>query len=204
MVWHSIEMTVERLRVLRAKRKWFRRLARRAAVALPLRQGAAGVEVLMIERATREGDRWSGQMAFPGGMVDPGDRSTLDAALRETLEEIGLDLRQHGRLLARLSDVSPRSRPGIGRFMVITPYVYLLEQLPELTPNYEVAGLLWVPLATIADQGQRQTMEYRGEGAVRQIPYYTVDGKRVWGLSLRMLDELVQHLAATALATAKG
>ncbi len=194
MVEHSIEWASERLRALRARRKWWRQLARRAAVALPLRQGECGIEVLMIERAQREGDRWSGQMAFPGGMVDPADRGALDAALRETREEIGLDLRQHGRLLARLSDVSPRSRPGIGRFMVITPYVYRLEQLPPLVLNHEVAGLLWVPLATIADGAQRQIMEYRGEGAVRQIPYYTVAGKRVWGLSLQMLDELVAHL----------
>lgn len=194
MVEHSIEWASERLRALRARRKWWRRLARRAAVALPLRQGERGIEVLMIERAQRDGDRWSGQMAFPGGMVDPADRGALDAALRETREEIGLDLRQHGRLLARLSDVSPRSRPGIGRFMVITPYVYQLEQLPPLALNHEVASLLWVPLATIADGAQRQIMEYRGEGAVRQIPYYTVAGKRVWGLSLQMLDELVAHL----------
>ena len=195
MVWHSIELTAARLVALRARRKWYRRLARRAAVALPLRQGEAGVEVLMIERAARAGDRWSGQMAFPGGMVDPLDRTILDAALRETREEVGLDLAQHGRLLARLSDVSPTSRPGIGRFMVITPYVYQLQQLPPLTLNHEVAGLLWVPLATIADPSQRQIMEYRGEGKLRRLPYYTVAGKRVWGLSLRMLDELVQYLA---------
>lgn len=197
MVWHSIEQAELQLRELQAKRKWWRRLARRAAVTLSLRLGPRGVEVLMIERAHREGDRWGGHMAFPGGMVDPGDRNTLAAALRETREEIGLDLQRNGRLLARLSDIATHSHRGRYRPTVVTPYVYLLEQVPPLTPNHEVAGLLWVPLATIADHAQRGSMEWRGKRRLyRQLPYYLVEDKRVWGLSLRMLDELVLQVTA--------
>ena len=65
-----------------------------AAVAAVLRFGEKGPEVLFIERAVKEGDPWSGQMAFPGGRTELKDKSSLDTARRETLEEIGFDLNQ--------------------------------------------------------------------------------------------------------------
>ena len=60
----------------------------RAAVALVLRENAGDPEILLIRRAERKGDPWSGHMAFPGGREDARDESLLETALRETREEL--------------------------------------------------------------------------------------------------------------------
>ena len=62
----------------------------RAAVLVPFVREAEGWHLLFIKRAERVDDAHSGQVAFPGGMVESGDMSPVDCALRETEEEIGL------------------------------------------------------------------------------------------------------------------
>ena len=77
----------------------------RAAVAIILRETSSVTEMLMIRRSKREGDPWSGHMGFPGGRQEPQDHSNFSCALRETYEEIGLELlrpRTHRRFVDRL------------------------------------------------------------------------------------------------------
>ena len=107
----------------------------RAAVAMMVREGIEATEMLMIRRATREGDPWSGHMGFPGGRRDPGDSSNLSCALRETHEELGVDLAQWGTPLGELSDVNTgwrKDRPE----MLVTPFIFQVTELPELTQAY--------------------------------------------------------------------
>ena len=108
--------------------------AGRAAVAIMLREGEQATEMLMIRRATREGDPWSGHMGFPGGRRDPDDACNFSCALRETSEELGVDLARFGETLGELSDVNTgwrKDRPE----MLVTPYVFRVATLPALTPN---------------------------------------------------------------------
>src|SRR5574341_145553 len=71
-------------------------VSNRAAVAVVLRDGNPAIEILFIRRAEHPDDPWSGQMAFPGGRAEPGETDLLETAIRETAEEIGIDLRETG------------------------------------------------------------------------------------------------------------
>lgn len=162
----------------------------RAAVAAILRRGSEGVEMLFIHRAEDPRDPWSGHMAFPGGRVDPGDDSRLAAAIRETREEVGLDLEAVGESIGRLSDVQAISR-GRPLSMVITPFVFAVSSAPELVINHEVDEALWVPVAFLADRSNRETMDYRRGDLSIELPCYRYRGHLIWGLTLGMVDDLL-------------
>ena len=100
---------------------------RRAAVAAVLRQGPLDTEVLFIRRAERQGDPWSGQMAFPGGRAEQGDADLLATAVRETREEIGVDLLTAAEFMGALDEVRAmaRMRP---MNLAITPFVFRLRE----------------------------------------------------------------------------
>ena len=156
----------------------------------------------MIKRAEREGDPWSGHMAFPGGRKDPGDRNGFDCALRETSEEVGLELGPQDVCLGRLSEVNALSRVrGFG--MAVTPFVFKLDREVTFTPNYEVAEVVWVPLSFLLDRANREIMKWKVKGVEIPLPAYYFEGRRIWGLSLVMLDELLKLVRKAAVTHAK-
>lgn len=191
----DLRLAGELLDAHRPRRKLLRRVWARSAVALFLHECPdEGLSVLMIRRADREGDPWSGHMAFPGGRKDKADRNTLATALRETEEEVGLRADGLSRLLGRLSDIATHARLRHGP-MVITPYVFSLPERFPLQPNHEVAETVWVPLAFLADRANREKMRWAPNGVPLELPCYLFGGRRIWGLSLMMLDELLEVLA---------
>ncbi|KAI9727038.1 MAG: hypothetical protein M1834_008564 [Cirrosporium novae-zelandiae] len=120
-------------------------------------------EILFIRRATRTGDRWTGHVALPGGKRDPEDRDDAAVAVRETWEEIGLDLKSSsvlhaGNLPERVVATSWGKRP----LMVLCPFVYLLADprgpLLQLQAT-EVESVHWVPLQALLSPSSR-TYEY--------------------------------------------
>ena len=163
---------------------------RRAAVALilQLREGELGV--LMIRRADSEGDPWSGHMAFPGGRLEPDDEHGLAAAKRETEEEIGLHLGTQEPCIGRLSDLNAVNRRFRGG-LIISPYVFHLKRSVNFHPNYEVAEVVWVPLEFLLEKSNREEMLWERGHLKLRMPCYFFEGRRIWGLSLRMLDELL-------------
>lgn len=164
----------------------------RAAVALVLREAnnGTGVEILLIRRAERSGDPWSGHMAFPGGREEPGDESLLATAIRETREELSLDLTRAGRVVGRLDDLPAMAR-GRRVPMTIAPFVFELTSDAELVyDSGEVAEAIWAPIEPLLRGRLQTTFEYDFDGRKVQLPAHDVDGRIVWGLTYRMLENL--------------
>ena len=147
---------------------------RQAAVAVVLRKAQNGAgddaEMLFIQRASRPGDPWSGHMAFPGGHLDPDDADLCAAAVRETHEEIGLDI-SSAPLLGRLEAQRPQA---VRRDMLVAPYVFAIEGDPAFSLNYEVAEAVWTAIAPMHSGGESRhrtaSRRQRRHGASRLPP----------------------------------
>ncbi len=166
---------------------------RQAAVAIILRPESATrseAEILFIRRAEKTGDPWSGQMAFPGGHREKEDPSLQQAAMRETLEEIGLDLAKEGHYIGALDQEHAVGR-GRPMNLLIAPHVFQLTSEPKFEPNYEVAEVVWTPLKPILS-GDVHTREERVvNGSAIVFDGYRINGGHfVWGLTYRMVHSL--------------
>jgi 8-oxo-dGTP pyrophosphatase MutT (NUDIX family) len=169
----------------------------RAAVAVILRAPSARdeSELLLIERAVRAGDPWSGHMAFPGGRRDPDDLDLRATAVRETREEVGIDLLRAATFVARLPDL-PAVLKSAGVGIVVSPFVFALHTAVEPAPNHEVASVLWTPLGALARGEHRGTYAYPVEGRTMDFPCHRLGERVVWGLTWQMLDGLFARLHA--------
>jgi 8-oxo-dGTP pyrophosphatase MutT (NUDIX family) len=167
----------------------------RAAVAVVLREGAGGTEILFIKRAERAGDPWSGHMAFPGGRREAEDPSLLHTSTRETLEEVGLDLAAHARPVARLPDVMPYSR--MEHPLTVSAFVFALERPATLALSDEVAEIIWTPLDPVLRGDTATRFRWRRDGLDLDLPALDVQGHIVWGLTYRMLELLREPLDLT-------
>lgn len=161
-----------------------------ASVALIL--GPDPDSILLIRRAERFGDPWSGHMALPGGRLDEADEDLLATAIRETREEVGLELRRES-LLGQLPDVAPRSRSLTA--MLVRPFVFGLGDRPDPRPNHEVAFAQWAGVDHLRHSGTRQDVTIEVMGVPRVVPAYLHDDNVVWGMTERVLTSLFELLA---------
>lgn len=167
---------------------------RHAVVAVLLRDSPAGAEVLLIRRAEHELDPWSGHMALPGGHGDAVDQSLVATAVREVSEEVGLDLLEHAELLGRLPEVV--AHPAS---FSIFPVVFALQagREPEANPA-EVQEVVWATLEHLRSPAARSTHEVMVQAQRRRLPAFDVRGRIVWGLTYRILGELLGMFPMTA------
>jgi len=161
-----------------------------AAVALILARGEAReLDALLILRAQREGDPWSGHVALPGGRRDRLDPDLEATARRETREETGIELAEPFGQLDDLGPVS-RSLPPLA----VRPYVYALEERPEVRANHEVAGALWTPLAQL--RAERVPSKVLVGGEEREVRSLRLGPHVLWGMTLSILDGFVERIEA--------
>lgn len=165
----------------------------KAAVALILRDGRAGTEVLMMQRATHLDDPWSGQMGFPGGKIELSDASTFAAAMREAQEEVAIDLAESD-FVGRLDDAySIRQQKRY--YAQLSSFVFKPSTRLEPVGNHEVADLVWVPLAYCYQQERLYHFNYRsGDSEFRMAGIRLNEAKQqvIWGVSLRILMNLTK------------
>jgi 8-oxo-dGTP pyrophosphatase MutT (NUDIX family) len=191
-VLESLERIGQRLSLHRCREEQARSGSTfEAAVALILHEAQPGrPELLFIERAQREGDPWSGHMAFPGGRREPSDPDRLRTALRETFEEVGFE---PARPLGRLDDVRGARRPRVDDLLV-SAYVFGVDPLPRIVPSPEVQSTVWVPLASIVDPASWTEHVIREPAGARRVPALQHGRYLIWGLTLRILGSFFATL----------
>ena len=190
------DLRIERLRMALASRE-HRRVARdphhhEAAVAVVVRP-AADLEILFIRRTEREGDPWSGHIAFPGGRRSVTDRGLDITAIRETEEETGIALRGDGALLGPLDEVEPGTR-RLPPF-VIAPFVAVVAPDTIAVPDpREVVHAAWIPLRVLRDPQARSEMVIRRADVEHRFPSIIWEDYVIWGLTFRVVERFLEAL----------
>jgi 8-oxo-dGTP pyrophosphatase MutT (NUDIX family) len=146
--------------------------------------------ILLIRRADRSGDPWSGHIALPGGRRDASDPDLVATAIRETGEELGIQLTRED-LVGSLDDVVPRTPvlPPIA----VRPYVFMLKARPTLVPNDEVASTQWVTVDYLLRPDTHHPVRLDVGGESRQVQAYQLEDGIVWGMTERILGRLIAH-----------
>jgi len=145
--------------------------------------------ILLIRRADRLGDPWSGHMALPGGRREAEDPDLLATVIRETHEEVGIDLIP-GQLLGNLDDVVPRT-PALPP-VAVRPFAFLLPARLPLVLNPEVAAVQWVTIDDLLQPGGYHLASLEIAGQRREVQAYRLDDAIVWGMTERILSGLLQ------------
>jgi len=143
--------------------------------------------VLLIRRAERLGDPWSGQIAFPGGKMKPGDKTARDTAVRETMEEVGIDLNSKAEFLGYGGVATTHTGT-----LDVVPSVFILKEGVEVKPNEEVASFRWVNLEDFLEPRTRSTYDLDRDGTTVGLPAFAVGDYVVWGLTYRILSTVLE------------
>jgi 8-oxo-dGTP pyrophosphatase MutT (NUDIX family) len=157
-----------------------------AAVLIPLVPDGGGWKILYTRRTNRV-ESHKGQVSFPGGACDEGERTAEETALRECFEEIGVnpaDVRVLGRLADMVTITSYRVTPVVG--VIPWPLVFRLEA-------NEVDRVFTIPLQWLADRRNRWEFPFPGR-AGNLVAFHPFDGELLWGATARMTVDFLQEI----------
>jgi 8-oxo-dGTP pyrophosphatase MutT (NUDIX family) len=143
-------------------------------------------KTLLIRRAEHSDDPWSGQVAFPGGKTGSDDKSARDTAVRETKEEVSIDLAKEARFAGYFVPFRTHTSS-----MDVIPVVFLLEREVEVTPNLEVSSYKWVGLDEFLQPRSASIHELQFKGFTREMPAFTLGDYVIWGLTHRIISSLL-------------
>ncbi|MEO0731582.1 MAG: CoA pyrophosphatase [Bacteroidota bacterium] len=165
--------------------------ARRASVLALLYPVQDELTLLFIQRTSPANDRHAGQISFPGGSVEDGDRDAEHTALRETEEEVGVD----SSTVEILGGLTPLYIP-VSNFLV-DPFVGYTPARPVFSlQESEVARILELPLRRFLTPDARQVGERKLVNGMKlkDTPFWAIDGEEIWGATAMMTGELVALL----------
>ncbi|MES2799357.1 MAG: CoA pyrophosphatase [Bacteroidota bacterium] len=167
-----------------------------SAVAVIISEQNNQHQVILIERPTYDGAH-SGQIAFPGGKMEPTDANHEFTARRECFEEIGLAL-QDEHYIGQLTDVFI----PVSSFLM-HPHLYYVSEELSFTPDIrEVASILSVTLETFNKEEVRITKDLpmQKEYILKNVPGFHIQNKFIWGATALVLNELNELLKRTKIA----
>jgi 8-oxo-dGTP pyrophosphatase MutT (NUDIX family) len=142
------------------------------------------LKTLLIKRKNDPADPWSGDVAFPGGKVDPQDNSLIDTALRETEEEVGIH-KINLEVIGFLEPEEPRNIKGIK----VLPVVSILKiKQTKIVLGSEAVKAFWIPL----NQANIIIEQFNHKG--KYIEAYLYNNEIIWGLTKRILDKVLERL----------
>jgi 8-oxo-dGTP pyrophosphatase MutT (NUDIX family) len=161
-----------------------------ALVPAPVRNHVpADLDVLLLRRAATLGSH-PGQIAFPGGRVEASDADPTAAALREAVEETGLD--PHG--LEPLGTLPALPVPVSNHLVIPVPAWWTHPSEVAAVDHAETVEVFRVPVADLLNPANRANTVHIFGGNEYRAPAFTVDGRLVWGFTAlvlsRMFDEL--------------
>ncbi len=158
-----------------------------SAVLVPIYYKNGAFSVILTRRSMNV-QYHKGEVAFPGGSIEPSDKGPEDAALREAWEEIGLRP-ESVYVLGKLDD-----HITLLGFHIV-PIVGFIPETCEFRINSEADSLFYVPLETIVTDNVWQAEEYKAEKSKIMIYYLKVNNEIVWGATARILKHLTEIIA---------
>ncbi|MCC6587319.1 MAG: NUDIX domain-containing protein [Bryobacterales bacterium] len=155
-----------------------------AAVAIVRTRGPEP-SILLMRRAERAGDAWSGHWSLPGGRCEAGDSDLLDTAIRELKEECGIQL-SRDQMAEALPPTLARRRTG--RFLLVAPFVFEIEtEIPAQVDGKEAIGTAWLPQRIVQDPMQHRLMNAPARPPEELFPSIDLPGVPLWGFTYRLL-----------------
>lgn len=158
----------------------------RAAVVLIVHDSEE-LDTLFVKRKESSSDPWSGQIALPGGRFEAEDASLIDTAIREVIEEVGIDLRVQGRLLGTIDDARPSNVPS----MIVTPFVALVRYGVSPKPGPEIDEAFWVPFKKLERIKFETTLN---NGRIWSGNAYRYESYVIWGLTGHIIENFLSLL----------
>jgi 8-oxo-dGTP pyrophosphatase MutT (NUDIX family) len=160
----------------------------RAAVAMIFRFDAGYPEVLLMQRIVRDGDPWSGQVSLPGGREHETDRGLCETAIRETFEEVGVDLTRAELLGCR--DAFSARAGGKTLGLLVVPFVFAVEGDLAIILGHEAESAFWLRCDRAANGELDSTFTYDHQGQSLELPCWHHDRYIIWGMTHRLLASL--------------